>query len=109
MTQCLAIAIYMGFQEIVLLGFDLDQVCRTADRANVRFYGLSPITSNKAEIDVEKSSGVSGGDWVQHWMIWKQCNLLKEAAARKSIRIINATRGGLLNMFERMPYEDLLK
>ena len=28
LTQCLAIAIYMGFREIVLLGFDLDQVCR---------------------------------------------------------------------------------
>jgi len=109
LTQCLAIAVYMGFKEIVLLGFDLDQVCRAADRANVRFYGLSPITSNKAEIDVEKSSGASGGDWVQQWMIWKQCNLLKDAAERKNIRIINATRGGLLNMFERMPYEDLLK
>lgn len=109
LTQCLAIAIYMGFGEIVLLGFDLDQVCRAADRTKVRFYGLSPIISNKAEVDVETSSGASGGDWLQMWAIWRQCNLLKKEAEKNRIKIINATSGGLLNVFERAPFEDLLK
>ena len=108
LTQCLAIAIYMGFREIILLGFDLDQVCRMQDRAKLRFYGMSPVTDNKAEEDVEKSSGASGGDWIQMWTTWRQCNLLKAEAGRKGTRIINATRGGLLNMFERRQYEEII-
>ena len=108
LTQCLAIAIYMGFREIVLLGFDLDQVCRAQDRTKRRFYGMSPVTVNKAEEDVEKSSAVSGNDWIMMWSIWRQCNLLRDEVARRGIRIVNATRGGLLNVFERRPYEEIL-
>jgi hypothetical protein len=108
LTQCLAIAIYMGFREIILLGFDLDQVCRAQDRTKVRFYGLSPIINNKAEEDVEKSYAVSGNDWIHMWSIWRQCNLLKEEACRQGTRIVNATRGGLLNMFERQIYEEII-
>ena len=108
LTQCLAAAIYMGFREIILMGFDLDQVCRAQDRSKLRFYGLSPITDNKAEEDVEKSSGASGDDWVQMWTTWRQCNLLKAEGERRGTRIVNATRGGLLNMFERRPYEEII-
>lgn len=109
LTQCLAIAIYMGFGEIVLMGFDLDQVCRAQDRTKLRFYGMSPVTNNKAEEDFEKSSGTSGNDWIQWWMIWRQCNLLKAEGLRRGTRIINATQGGLLNMFDRRDYEEILR
>jgi hypothetical protein len=108
LTQCLAIAIYMGFKEIYLLGFDLDQNCRTNDRDQVRFYGNSPITANRFEIGIEAASGPSGMDWVMMWSVWQQCNLLKREAERRGLKIINATRGGLLNMFERCTYEDLV-
>lgn len=109
LTECLAIAIYMGFHEIYLLGFDLDQICRMNDRSNVRFYGTSPITANSFEIEAEKTLGASGEDFLFHWLIWQHCNLLKKEAERIGLRIINATRGGLLNMFERRTYEDILK
>jgi hypothetical protein len=109
LLQCLAIAIYMGFSEIILLGFDLDQVCRLSDRTKLRFYGMSPITANKAEVTAEESTGASGIDWINMWIIWRQCYLLKQEAEKRGIRIINATRGGLLNMFERQNYEDILK
>jgi hypothetical protein len=46
-------------------------------------------------------------DWVTMWIIWEQCNLLKREAERRGLKILNATRGGLLNMFERRLYEDL--
>lgn len=108
LPQCLAIAIYMGFGEIFLLGFDMDQVCRTKDRNQVRFYGLSPITRNRAEIDEEERAAASGIDWLQNWVIWEQCNLLRREAEARGIRIINAAPGGLLNMFERRPYPELL-
>ena len=109
LTQCLALAIYMGFSEICLAGFDLDQMYQQQkSRAKVRFYGLSPITANSSEIEFEEALGASGLDWLSMWIIWEQCNLLKIEAERRGLKIINATRGGLLNMFERRSYEDLV-
>lgn len=107
-TQCLAIAIYMGFSEIVLVGFDLDQVCRMNDRAQLRFYGLSPITDNNAERSIDDAAISTGYEWFNMWIIWRQLSMLKNSADRNGIRIINATRGGLLNMFPRQLYEDLV-
>jgi len=108
LTQCLAVAIFMGFQEIYLVGFDLDQAFRMINRESLRFYGQSPITSNKADINLEQGVWLSGEDWINHWSIWRQCNLLKIAAEHQGTRIINATRGGLLDMFERRTYEDIV-
>ena len=54
------------------------------------------------------SSAASGADWIQMWTTWRQCNLLKVEAERRGTRIVNATRGGLLNMFERRQYEDII-
>lgn len=109
LTQCLALAIYMGFSEIVLVGFDLDQIVLSMkDRSQVRFYGLSPITDNNAEVKIEDDAASSGYDWFYWWIIWRQCNLLKAEADRRGIRIVNATKGGLLNMFPRQNYEDVV-
>ncbi|SRR5260221_7606143 len=110
-TECISIAIYMGFREIYLTGFDLDQITRMVevDRDNVRFYGNSPITANESEKKYEKEFGASGYDWFRMWIIWYQLNLLKAEAERQGIKIINVTNGGLLNMFERKQYADVLK
>lgn len=107
LTECLAIAIYMGFSEVVLVGFDLDQMCRR-DRATMRFYGYSPVTANKAEIAIENEAYAVGAEWIEMWGIWRQCIGLRQEAERHGVRIINATRGGLLNMFERQTYEEIV-
>lgn len=106
-TECITIAIYMGFSEIYLTGFDLDQVIRLGDRDKVRFYGNSPITANQSEKNYEKETGASGLDWYNMWIIWNQLNLLKKEAELRNIKIINATNGGLLNMFDRVDYDSL--
>ena len=108
-TQCITIAIYMGFREIYLTGFDLDQIFQLTQRDNLRFYGNSPITANEAERNFEKQSGATGYDWFHYWTIWHQLNLLKAEAERQHIKIINITNGGLLNMFERKQYADIIK
>lgn len=108
LTECLAIALYMGFKEIYLVGFDLDQICRLQNRENIRFYGMSPITTNRADITGEQALWISGEEWLNYWVIWKQCHLLKEAAKKQESTIINATRGGLLAMFERRVFEEIL-
>ena len=110
LTECLAIAIYMGFKEIYLVGFDLDQNIQLAmgeDRNQIRFYGKSPITANKFESSYESAAAKSGQDWFSMWIIWQQCGLLKKTAEERGVKIMNATRGGILNVFDRTVYEDL--
>jgi hypothetical protein len=108
-TQCITIALYMGFDKIYLLGFDLDQIIHLAqNRDNVRFYGNSPVTDNDAEKGFEEKLGSSGEDYYNQWVIWKQLNLLKTYAESKGIEIINLTNGGLLNVFKRQPYESII-
>jgi hypothetical protein len=109
LVQCLVIAIYMGFKEIILVGFNLDQICKLHDRTNVRFYGLSPITDNKAEETYESIWAASGQYWINMWLIWRQCNMLRITASNRGIHIINATKGGILDMFERKTYEEVLE
>ncbi len=113
LTECLTIALYMGFRKIYLLGFDLNQLIILQEEKNgrerLRFYGMSPITSNAAEAEFEKKTGTSGDDWFWMWEIWVQLNLLKNYAQEKGIQIINATQGGLLNVFSRQSYDDVLR
>ena len=101
----------MGFKEIYLLGFDLDQIYQMYSRdssVNVRFYGSSPIIDNDAEKNSEKLLASTGMDWITFWIIWDQCALLKAAALEKNIKIINATQGGILNIFDRAFFEDVI-
>jgi len=109
LTQCLTIAIYMGFKEIYLLGFDLDQICHTKDGTYGRFYGMSKITDTKyeedanRELDIETTAG-----WYDWWLMNKQFLLIKHYADQHNISIINGTHGGILSYFQRNPIENLL-
>ena len=113
LTECLTITLYMGFEKIYLLGFDLNQLVILQEKENgreqLRFYGLSPITSNAAEIKIENKTATSGDNWFWMWEIWAQLNLLKNYAMKHNIQIINLTKGGLLNVFPREDYEDVIR
>jgi len=108
-TQCLLIALYMGFKDIYLLGFDLDQICRMNDRSRVRFYGHSPITQNKSEEQLEIDLDKGGQVYFELWLLWKQLGLLRKYAESHNQNIINLTNGGLLDAFTRLKYEDVIK
>jgi len=107
LTQCLIIALYMGFSKIYLVGFDLNQPC-IPKRENVRFYSYSPILNNKDEKKIEKESRDTGEEWFYMWIIWKQLLLLRNYAESRKIQIYNVTEGGLLDCFERRSYESVL-
>ena len=104
-TQCISIALYMGFSKIYLVGFDLDQVCH-CDRDKVRFYGNSPITANQSERDYENRSNPVGETWFNLWNTWHQLNLLKTKGEKNKQSIINLTDGGLLDVFSRQSYSE---
>jgi len=109
LTQCLSVAIYLGFKEIYLLGFDLDQICHTNDRTFGRFYGMSKITDTKFEEDTEKISDEETTDgWYTWWLMNKQFFLIKLFADQNNINIINGTQGGILSYFKREPIENII-
>jgi len=109
LTQCLTVAIYLGFKEIYLLGFDLDQICHTNDQTYGRFYGMSKITDTKFEkyanqrLDVETTDG-----WYTWWLMNKQFFLIKHFADQNNISIVNGTQGGILSYFKREPIENII-
>ena len=109
LTQCLTVGIYMGFKEIYLLGFDLDQICHTNDQTYGRFYGMSNITETEFEknanqrLDIETTDG-----WYTWWLMNKQFFLIKHFADQNNINIINGTQGGILSYFKREPIENII-
>jgi len=109
LTQCLSVAIYLGFKEIYLLGFDLDQICHTNDRTFGRFYGMSKITDTKFEEDAEKKLNDETTDgWYNWWLMNKQFFLIRDFADQNNISIVNGTKGGILSYFKREPIENIV-
>ncbi len=106
-TQCIIIALYMGFREIYLVGFDLDQICRWNDRNNLRFYGHSQITNNDAENKISDLAIASGRNFFTQWATWQQLILLRKFGEKHNQKIFNATNGGILDVYPRIVYESL--
>jgi len=109
LTQCLTVAIYLGFKEIYLLGFDLDQICHTNDQTYGRFYGMSKITETEFEKDANQRLDVETTDgWYTWWLMNKQFFLIKHFADQNNINIVNGTKGGILSYFKREPIENIV-
>jgi len=85
------IATYMGFEEIYLLGVDCTNMGH--------FYDSNQISHDRNE------------SWdVRSWMVsyWREAFFLsKEFARTNGIKIYNATRGGALDVFERVDFDTL--
>jgi len=88
---CIPIAIYMGFTTVVLTG------CDTSLSHGIHFDG-SPFANQKG---VVPKSG-----WQR---IIKSYEVVRECAAVAGIRIINATCGGDLKVFDRSTLEAILQ
>lgn len=90
---CIQIAVYMGFREIYLLGMDFDYA--DGDTVEVRHFD-EKYHKNQEKINPCRKSE----------------NLLAYEAARQyaeshGIKIFNATRGGKLEVFERVDFDSL--
>lgn len=108
-TQCLMTAVYMGFSNIFLLGMDLNQIVQLGSgRDNLRWYGHSKITANQAEKDIEDTILKSGNIYFEHWKMWRQLNMIDEYAKTQNVRIGNASKHGLLNVYPRIDLKDAL-
>jgi len=104
LTECLTVAMYLGFTTIILLGFDYDQICSTADQNFNRFYGLSKITDTSTERAIDKRlTEESAERWYSRWLNIKQLVLIREYAQTNNIEIVNGSAEGILNVFPRRP------
>ena len=97
------VAVYMGFNRIFLLGCDHDYLLDFKRVTNHHFYEESLGISDK-----EHLSQFSSERWFkEYYYRWMQYRLMNEYLNQRGIQIFNATDGGLLDVFPRVPFESL--
>jgi len=101
------LAIYLGFTEIYLLGFDANWLDNY--QGSYHFYDshdqwpeFDSLAADYRQPRYEDQLIFAQRDFHSHY-------LLSRAAARVGVRILNATAGGQLDMYPRVRYEDLLE
>ena len=95
-------AIFMGFSEIYLLGFDHDSVLNYSGKfANKHFY-LEEKAKLITDISTFKSTILS------YASLWNQYEMLNIIAQSKEIKILNATKYSLLDVFDKVDYNSVI-
>jgi hypothetical protein len=101
---CLALAIYMGCSPVYLLGMDHDWLARPG--AKLHFYE----ERTDLEIRVLPTNPLLS-DYRLHvsaiQRVWRGYELLADAACQRGVCILNATKGGALDVFPRVDFEAL--
>ncbi len=106
--MALYVAIFMGFKEIVLLGCDHDWILHLNKSRHFYKEKDDVLVKNGynewllAEQDLESHFR----SYVRVWQIYKA---IKVIADRNKISILNATEGGLLDVFKRVDYANFFK
>lgn len=96
-VACLYLAMYMGFSAIYLIGADMNY-SNTFSDPNNHFYGdkdMKGRNSNKVYSPFYMDTVI------------ENCEYILKLANKKGIDIYNATRGGRLEVFERVDFESL--
>jgi N-acetylneuraminate synthase len=95
-------AIYMGFSDIVLLGCDHDWILHLNESRH--FYSEDQHALNRSGYSEWFSSSLD--DYCRDYIsLWGQYRAVHKIASAKDVRIVNATRGGLLDVFPRESLE----
>jgi hypothetical protein len=90
----LQLAVYMGYKKIYLLGIDLSYPTSSAASNHADF-----MTGYKDTIEVHPDKYVDD--------LFKYLEYVDSYAKRNEFRIYNATRGGKLEAFERVAFDDI--
>ena len=102
-------AIYMGFRKIYLLGCDtnffVDSLLKGDLHTEVtHFYKHNPFVGRELKTD-----DLGCEFWFRSiGHIFKCYRLIREHAEQQGVQIFNATKGGLLDVFPRCKYEDII-
>ncbi|MDE2166823.1 MAG: hypothetical protein KGJ66_10870 [Alphaproteobacteria bacterium] len=108
----IALALFMGFSEIYLLGVDLDFIVNSTTPIR-HGYGANPYNENDRVPAAALFANKMGWDYptllaevADHLRSYAR---LHEIAASSAQRLYNANPGGLLETVERRPYESLFQ
>ena len=111
MTLMLELAMYMGFSEIYLLGVD----CTSSFSGDGHFAGGGLDASQKVleSAAINKTSFARGKTLEEYGEAMRQRSLqayriIAEYAEAHGVKIHNATRGGKLDVFERVDFDSLI-
>lgn len=105
--MCLQIAVYMGFKEIYLVGTEHSEL--TKGRYEY-FYDRRDNIVGHADDSVDINGNIIGSYELFLpciFRLWEQYKIMRGIAARKGIKIYNATRGGQLDLFKKVDYDTL--
>lgn len=94
---CLYLAMYMGFSQIYLVGVDLSYSKDFSDGGN-HFY-MDKDTVGKSNSDAYSPFYAN--------TVIKNCEYIFRLAQKRGIGICNATRGGMLEVFPRVDFDNL--
>jgi len=104
--MALQIAIYMGFKQIYLLGCDHDWILHLNQSSH--FYQEEQNAAVRKGYNEWKTSSVEV-ELKACLSLWEQYKYLREIANKQRTEIFNATKGGLLDVFDRVDYESLFE
>ena len=101
---CIPLALYLGFREIYLLGFDANWFA-DVNNGPLHFYETNKYfphfdRTNSEGHDMEFQLGSCHVDFMSH-------KLLRDKATSMGAKIVNATNGGWLDVYPRVHYESL--
>ena len=105
------LAIYMGFKEIYLLGMDhnyahtIDKNRKISYNPSVKTYFDDTYKDVYKEFEQKSGAIFAVYDFEAVNSAYKQA---KNVAEKKGIKIYNATRGGKLEIFERVNFDELI-
>lgn len=98
------LALYLGFQEIYLIGYDADWLSHPPS-APFHFYDKNP---HFPQFDTMSTMSASmEAEFHNLYFEFRSHRLLREKAETMGAKIFNCTNGGSLDMYERVPYESL--
>ena len=93
------IAVYLGYSEIYLLGFDHNYSFEFDSSGNVISTGKTDTHFFKDEVPEDIIADV--------WGMTKAYESFKDYADNHGIKVRNATRGGKLEVFERVNFDSI--
>lgn len=106
-VNSIEIAIYMGFTEIYLLGVDNDYAHKVGNDGKIY---VDPAVKSTYFAGMKDSFGKEGAGFLSFQNVNSMnysYELAKKLAQKKAVRIYNATRGGKLEIFERINFDNL--
>lgn len=105
--MALEIALYMGFKTIYLIGTEHDALI-TKQYTHFYDYNQSIVSQNN-KYENEQGDAGEGFDLLltSTYALWKQYKIMKQIAESNGAKICNATKGGILDVFERVDFDKL--